>query len=81
MTVFRTAVAAALLAMSLLSANVHGVPAAAYQEQEFLTRVRRLTVEGRRAGEGRRRGRRPRYRRERAGGGRGHHRAPNRHTS
>ena len=52
MTVFRTAVAAALLAIPLFSADVHGVPAAAYQEQEFLTRVRRLTVEGRRAGEG-----------------------------
>lgn len=44
--------AAALLALPLLSVNLHGVPPAAYLEPDFLTRVRRLTVEGRRAGEG-----------------------------
>ena len=44
MTVFRTALVAALLIAP------QTVPS--YQERDFLTRVRRLTVEGKRAGEG-----------------------------
>jgi Tol biopolymer transport system component len=42
MTVFRTLLVAALLVQA----------APSYQERDFLTRVRRLTVEGKRAGEG-----------------------------
>ena len=42
MTVFRTALVAALLFAQ----------AAPYQERDFLTRVRRLTIDGKRAGEG-----------------------------
>src|SRR5579885_1844417 len=42
MTVFRTVVAAALLLQA----------GSTYQERAFLTRIRRLTVEGKRAGEG-----------------------------
>src|SRR5580765_8612339 len=53
MIVFRTALVAALLAVSLSSGIVSGRQASStYQERDFLTRVRRLTVEGRRAGEG-----------------------------
>ena len=44
MTVFRSTVLVLLLASSLTAADD--------QERAFLTRVRRLTVEGRRAGEG-----------------------------
>ena len=47
MNVLRTAVVAAVLAAPLASQ-----PAPSYQERDFLTRVRRLTVEGKRAGEG-----------------------------
>src|SRR5579864_3005408 len=42
---------AALLAAALV-APLASQSAPAYQERDFLTRVRRLTVEGRRAGEG-----------------------------
>jgi dipeptidyl aminopeptidase/acylaminoacyl peptidase len=53
MTVFRTALVAALLAAPLGSSVVIGrQDAPAYQERDFLTRVRRLTVDGKRAGEG-----------------------------
>ena len=53
MTVFRTALVAAILAAPLGSSVVIGrQDAPANQERDFLTRVRRLTVEGRRAGEG-----------------------------
>ena len=53
MTVFRTALVAAILAAPLGSGVVIGrQDALANQERDFLTRVRRLTVEGRRAGEG-----------------------------
>src|SRR5438046_7728922 len=38
--------------VALVSALVWQSAAATYQERDFLTRVRRLTVEGRRAGEG-----------------------------
>src|SRR5580700_6922964 len=49
MTVFRTALSVALLVAPLASRQE---PPAQYQERDFLTRIRRLTVEGRRAGEG-----------------------------
>ena len=53
MTVFRTALVAALLAAPVCSSVVNGLQdAPGYQERDFLTRVRRLTVEGKRAGEG-----------------------------
>ncbi len=53
MTVFRSALIAALLAAPVFSGVVNGVQdPPAYQERDFLSRVRRLTVEGRRAGEG-----------------------------
>src|SRR4029077_2725235 len=53
MTVFRTALVAALLAAPVFFAVViRGQDAPAYQEKDFLSRVRRLTVEGKRAGEG-----------------------------
>ena len=42
MTIFRMLLAGALLLQA----------APSYQERDFLTRVRRLTVEGKRAGEG-----------------------------
>src|SRR5690349_10410638 len=42
---------AAVLALPLLGSAQQSAPAA-YQERDFLTRTRRLTVEGRRAGEG-----------------------------
>src|SRR5260370_16560119 len=50
MTVLRNALAATVLVTPLLSQQ----PAAPtpFQERDFLSRVRRLTVEGRRAGEG-----------------------------
>src|SRR5882757_7968718 len=53
MTVLRTALVAALLAAPLFSGVVDGrQDAPGYQERDFLSRVRRLTVEGKRAGEG-----------------------------
>src|SRR6266851_2749198 len=53
MTVFRIALVAALLAAPLCSRVVVGRQAApVYQERDFLSRVRRLTVDGKRAGEG-----------------------------
>jgi Tol biopolymer transport system component len=53
MTVFRIALVAALLAAPVFSSIVTGVQdAVGYQERDFLTRVRRLTVEGKRSGEG-----------------------------
>ena len=53
MTVFRTALVAGLLAAPVFSGVViRGQDAPAYQERDFLSRVRRLTVEGKRAGEG-----------------------------
>jgi Tol biopolymer transport system component len=53
MTVFRTALVAALLAAPLFSGVVGGLQEApVYRERDFLSRVRRLTVEGKRAGEG-----------------------------
>src|ERR1700746_943904 len=53
MTVARTALAAALLAAPLFSGLVHGgQDAPTYQERDFLSRIRRLKVEGKRAGEG-----------------------------
>jgi hypothetical protein len=51
MIVFRSVLVAALLAAPLSSGIVSGWQTApTYQERDFLTRVRRLTVEGRRAG-------------------------------
>jgi len=47
MNVLRTAVIAMVLAAPLASQSTPS-----YQERDFLTRVRRLTVEGKRAGEG-----------------------------
>jgi hypothetical protein len=54
MTVFRTALIAALLAAAPFASPVAigGQDPPAYQERDFLSRVRRLTVEGKRAGEG-----------------------------
>jgi Tol biopolymer transport system component len=53
MTVFRIALAAGLLFGPLFSGVGHGLqPDPTYQERDFLTRVRRLTIEGKRAGEG-----------------------------
>jgi Tol biopolymer transport system component len=53
MTMLRRALVTALLSGSLLSAVGLGFQAdPTYQERDFLTRVRRLTVEGKRAGEG-----------------------------
>src|SRR5580765_2686295 len=53
MNLFRTAVVAALLAAPVFSGVViRGQDAPTYQERDFLSRVRRLTVEGKRAGEG-----------------------------
>lgn len=50
MTAIRTALVAALTVMPLTATPQP--PTASVQERDFLTRVRRLTVEGRRAGEG-----------------------------
>ncbi|MBI3401888.1 MAG: PD40 domain-containing protein [Acidobacteria bacterium] len=47
MSVLRTAIVTAVLVVPVVSQQP-----ASYQERDFLTRVRRLTVEGRRAGEG-----------------------------
>src|SRR5258706_5778172 len=47
MSVFRVAVVTAVLVAPVFSQQPNG-----YQERDFLSRVRRLTVEGRRAGEG-----------------------------
>lgn len=53
MTVFRTALVAALFAAPVCSGVVIGwQDTPAYQERDFLSRVRRLTVDGKRAGEG-----------------------------
>src|SRR4029077_15868494 len=53
MTVFRTALVAGLLAAPVFSgAVIRGQDAPAYQERDFLSRVRPLPVEGKRAGEG-----------------------------
>jgi hypothetical protein len=53
MNLFRTAVVAALLAAPVFSGVViRGQDAPTYQERDFLSRVRRLTVDGKRAGEG-----------------------------
>jgi Tol biopolymer transport system component len=53
MTVLRPALVVGLLLGPLFSGVGRGLqPDAAYQERDFLTRVRRLTVEGKRAGEG-----------------------------
>jgi Tol biopolymer transport system component len=50
---FRTVLATALLAAPVFATAAAGLQdAPAYQERDFLTRVRRLTVEGKRAGEG-----------------------------
>src|SRR5476649_1655349 len=51
MTRWRAACAAFLLTISGLAVLLSGQPAT-YQERDFLARVRRLTVEGKRAGEG-----------------------------
>ena len=40
------------LAVAALTAGLAAQTAPTYQERDFLSRVRRLTVEGRRAGEG-----------------------------
>src|SRR5580698_5828666 len=50
----RRALVAAACVTSLAPARVTGnlQPAPQYQERDFLSRIRRLTVEGRRAGEG-----------------------------
>src|ERR671939_913264 len=48
MSLVRSILLAALCAVSLVADQT----APTYQERDFLTRVRRLTVEGRRAGEG-----------------------------
>ena len=53
MTMFRTALAAVLLVAPVFSGVGHGLQAVpSYQERDFMTRVRRLTIEGKRAGEG-----------------------------
>jgi Tol biopolymer transport system component len=53
MTLFRTALVAALLTAPLVfNVAVKGQDAPADHERDFLSRVRRLTVEGKRAGEG-----------------------------
>jgi Tol biopolymer transport system component len=53
MALFRTALIALLFASPVLTTAIDGVQdAPAYQERDFLTRVRRLTIEGNRAGEG-----------------------------
>jgi Tol biopolymer transport system component len=51
--VFRTALVVSLLAGPWFSGVPHGLQLdPTYQERDFLTRVRRLTIEGKRAGEG-----------------------------
>ncbi|PYQ96813.1 MAG: hypothetical protein DMF94_00760 [Acidobacteria bacterium] len=53
MTVFRIALVAVLLVAPVFSSVGHGLQEGpSYQERDFLTRVRRLTIEGKRAGEG-----------------------------
>jgi Tol biopolymer transport system component len=53
MTVFRVPLVAVLLVAPVFSGVGHGLEAGpSYQERDFLTRVRRLTIEGKRAGEG-----------------------------
>ena len=52
MTAFRIAVLAAVLGAPAFPGVVSGGQEPTYQERDFLTRVRRLTVEGKRAGEG-----------------------------
>ena len=50
MTFTRTLIVAAVLVAPLASQST--APAPSYQERDFLSRVRRLTIEGKRAGEG-----------------------------
>ena len=50
MTLLRTALVATVLVAPLASQST--TPAPSYEERDFLSRVRRLTVEGKRAGEG-----------------------------
>src|SRR5882762_5046272 len=52
MTAFRAAIVAVLLVAPVLHGPGYGQSEPAYQERDFLTRVRRLTIEGKRAGEG-----------------------------
>jgi Tol biopolymer transport system component len=53
MTVVRAVLVTALFAAPIFSSAVDGgQDAPGYKESDFLTRVRRLTVEGKRAGEG-----------------------------
>src|SRR6185295_3226754 len=53
MTMFRTVFVAGLRLGPALSVVGHGRQSEpTYQERDFLTRVRRLTIEGKRAGEG-----------------------------
>ena len=53
MSLFRATLLIALLAVPVLPTVIDDVQVApAYQERDFLTRVRRLTIEGKRAGEG-----------------------------
>jgi len=53
MTVFRIALVAVLLVAPVFSSVGHGLQEGpSYKERDFLTRVRRLTIEGKRAGEG-----------------------------
>ena len=53
MSLFRATLFIALLAAPVVPTVIDDVQVApAYQERDFLTRVRRLTVEGKRAGEG-----------------------------
>jgi Tol biopolymer transport system component len=50
MTLMRTLMVASVLVAPLASQST--APAPSYQERDFLSRVRRLTIEGKRAGEG-----------------------------
>jgi Tol biopolymer transport system component len=53
MSLFHVTLVTAVLAASVLTTAIDRVQdAPAYQERDFLTRVRRLTIEGKRAGEG-----------------------------
>src|SRR3954464_15570148 len=52
MTALRTALVAGLLVAPIFSGIGQGQADGPYQERDFLTRIRRLTVEGKRAGEG-----------------------------
>src|SRR5690349_14272316 len=52
MNALRTVLVACLLGAPVFSGVGQGQAEAPYQERDFLTRIRRLTVEGKRAGEG-----------------------------